>query len=57
MLVEFRVKNFRSIRDEQVLSLAGSKDKALMDTHVVKTGIAAIPSLLFSLCVEPIDIP
>jgi len=48
MLVEFRVKNFRSIRDEQVLSLAGSKDKTLIDTHAVTTGVSAIPSILRS---------
>jgi len=29
MLVEFRVKNFRSFRDEQVLSLVASRDKTL----------------------------
>jgi len=29
MLVEFRVKNFRSLRDEQVFSLVASKDKTL----------------------------
>jgi hypothetical protein len=29
MLVEFSVKNFRSFRDEQVLSLVASRDKAL----------------------------
>ena len=48
MLIEFRVKNFRSIRDEQVLSLAGSKDKTLMDTHAVNTGVPAIPFILRS---------
>ena len=35
MLVEFRIKNFRSLRDEQVLSLVASKDKTLQDTHTV----------------------
>ncbi|GAH75315.1 unnamed protein product, partial [marine sediment metagenome] len=29
MLVEFRIKNFRSFRDEQVLSLVASKDDVL----------------------------
>ena len=28
MLIEFRVKNFRSLRDEQVLSLVASSAKA-----------------------------
>lgn len=48
MLVEFRVKNFRSLRDEQVLSLVASKDKTLQDTHTQTTGISAAPSLLCS---------
>jgi len=48
MLVEFRVKNFRSLRDEQVLSLVASKDKTLQDTHTLATGIKAAPMLLRS---------
>ncbi len=48
MLVEFRVKNFRSLRDEQVLSLVASKDKTLQDTHTLSTGIKAAPALLCS---------
>lgn len=48
MLVEFRVKNFRSLRDEQVLSLVASKDKTLQDTHTLATGIKAAPTLLRS---------
>ncbi|MDR0701022.1 MAG: ATP-binding protein [Azoarcus sp.] len=48
MLVEFRVKNFRSFRDEQVLSLVASKDKTLLDTHTLPTGIKAAPHLLKS---------
>lgn len=51
MLVEFRVKNFRSLRDEQVLSLVASKDKTLRDTHTKKTGIAAAPALVRSAVV------
>ncbi len=46
MLVEFRVKNFRSLRDEQVLSLVASKDKSLQDTHTLDTGIKAASTLL-----------
>jgi len=41
MLVEFRIKNFRSLRDEQVLSLVASKDKTLQDTHTLSTGLRA----------------
>ena len=48
MLVEFRVKNFRSLRDEQVLSMVASKDKTLQDTHTIATGIKAAPTLLRS---------
>ena len=51
MLVEFRVKNFRSLRDEQVLSMVGSKDKSLADTHTKATGINAAPTLLHSAVV------
>jgi len=48
MLVEFRVQNFRSLRDEQVLSLVASKDKTLQDTHTVNTGLKAVPRVLRS---------
>ncbi len=48
MLVEFRVKNFRSLRDEQVFSLVASKDKTLHDTHTLSTGLKAAPHLLKS---------
>ena len=51
MLVEFRVKNFRSIRDEQVLSIVASKDRTLRDTHTQETGISAAPALLRSAVV------
>ncbi len=33
MLIEFRVKNFRSFRDEQRLSMVATADKALLDTN------------------------
>jgi AAA15 family ATPase/GTPase len=48
MLVEFRVTNFRSLRDEQVLSLVASKDKTLQDTHTLETAVNAVPTLLRS---------
>jgi uncharacterized protein len=51
MLIEFRVKNFRSLRDEQVLSLVASTDKTLVDTHTLKTGLKAAPHLLKSAVV------
>lgn len=51
MLIEFRVANFRSLRDEQVLSLVASKDKTLQDTHTLGTGLKAAPGLLRSAVV------
>jgi len=51
MLIEFRAKNFRSLRDEQVLSLVASTDKTLLDTHALDTGLKAAPHLLKSAVV------
>lgn len=51
MLVEFRVKNFRSLRDEQVLSLVASADKTLLETHALSTGLTAAPRLLKSAAI------
>lgn len=51
MLIEFRTQNFRSLRDEQVLSLVASTDKTLLDTHAQATGLAAAPHLLKSAVV------
>lgn len=48
MLIEFRVRNFRSIRDEQVLSLVASSDKSLKETNTLASGIKVTPSLLRS---------
>ena len=51
MLIEFRVSNFRSLRDEQVLSLVASNDKSLASTHTVPTGVGAAPTLLRSAAI------
>ncbi len=51
LLVEFRVTNFRSLREEQVLSLVASKDKTLQETHAVSTGLKAAPSVLRSAAI------
>lgn len=51
MLVEFRVKNFRSLRGEQVLSLVASKDKTLQDTHTLATYVKAAPNVLRSAAI------
>jgi len=42
MLLEFRVKNYRSLRDEQVLSLVAPKDKDLADTHLASTDLKTL---------------
>ena len=46
MLLEFVVKNFRSLRDETALSLVASADKSLLDTNAVKTGVSGLPYAL-----------
>jgi hypothetical protein len=51
MLVEFRVKNYRSIREEQRLSFVASKDSTLRDSHCIATGNAVVPHLLRSAVV------
>ncbi len=51
MLIEFRIKNFRSLRDEQVLSLVASTDKTLLGTNALSTGLKAAPHLLKSAVV------
>ena len=48
MLVEFRVANFRSMREEQVLSLVASKDAAQLKTNCVESGVKAVPHILRS---------
>ncbi len=39
MLIEFRVANFRSIKEEQTFSMVASKDKALIDSHTFETSM------------------
>lgn len=46
MLLEFRVKNFRSIRDEQVLSLVASKDSSHQSTNVILNMARVVPPTL-----------
>ncbi len=51
MLLEFRVGNYRSIRDEQVLSLVASTDVELANTHLMPTGLKSFPSAVRSAVV------
>jgi uncharacterized protein len=48
MLLEFRIRNYRSIRDEVVISFVASKDKKLADSHLASTGITSLPHVLRS---------
>ncbi len=51
MLLEFRIRNYRSIRDEMVVSFVASKEKKLTETHLASTGITSIPHVLCSAVV------
>jgi len=46
MLLEFRVKNFRSLRDECTLSLVASNDNTLAATNIIETGIKSLPEVV-----------
>ena len=48
MLLEFRVKNYRSIRDEQTLSLVASTDKDSADSHLMATGLKSLAKVVRS---------
>lgn len=51
MLLEFRLKNFRSFRDEAVLSLVASSDKTLLNENTSASGIAGVPRLARSAAI------
>ena len=51
MLLEFRVSNFRSILDEQVLNLVANRDKARADSNCSPTGLAGVPMAIRSAAV------
>lgn len=46
MLLEFKVKNFRSLRDECTLSMVASGDKTLAQTNLHQTGIKNLPNVV-----------
>lgn len=48
MLIEFRVTNYRSIRETQTLSMVASKDTTHAEATCIETGISAIPQVLRS---------
>jgi uncharacterized protein len=45
MLIEFKVRNFRSLRDEQSLSFVASPDRAHLETHCIDTDVKSVPRL------------
>lgn len=51
MIIEFVVRNFRSIRDELRFSFVATKDKELSETHLARTSIATIPHVVQSAAV------
>ncbi len=51
MLIEFKVSNFRSIKDEQVFSLVASVDDTLRQSNVCETGVDSVPSVLRSAAI------
>lgn len=46
MLIEFRVKNYCCLRDEQVLSFVPTDDKTLEESNIYETGVPSVPRLL-----------
>lgn len=51
MLTEFRATNYRSIREEQTLSMVAAADKAHRETNCFATDHAAVPHLVRSAIV------
>lgn len=45
MLLEFKVTNFRSIQETQVLSLVANNDPSLQESNCLSSGLNAIPKL------------
>lgn len=51
MLIEFRIRNFRSFGQESIVSMVASGDTNLIDTNTVETGLPSIPRVLRSAVV------
>jgi uncharacterized protein len=43
MLINFRAKNFRSVRDAATISFVASPDRSLRATHCLATGLNSVP--------------
>ncbi len=46
MLLEFRLRNYRSFGQESVLSLVASSDKALLKTNTAPTHLTSLPNIV-----------
>ena len=46
MLLEFRTRNFRSLRDDAVFSMAAGPDSQFLDTHTLATGLDKLPRIV-----------
>ena len=46
MLIDFRVRNFRSFKDECTLSLVASSDADLRETNTFDTKVSAVPAVV-----------
>lgn len=51
MLLEFRVSNYRSIFEEQVISLVASSDKTMLAENCAATGLSGLPHAVRALAV------
>lgn len=51
MLLEFRVSNFRSFRDEAVLSFAASDDESQQASHTRETGLEKVKRVLNAVAI------
>lgn len=51
MLIEFRVANFRSLKDEQVLSMVASPKRELVEENTFRTGVPGLDRLTRSAVV------
>lgn len=46
MFLEFRVRNFRSFREEAVFSMVASPDRQFLTTHTLATGVGKLPRVV-----------
>ena len=51
MILEFRLKNFKSFKDEAIFSFTASKDKALKDSNLLATVIKSLPHVVCSAAI------